>query len=104
MSLYILETYPDLEHELVSGFDPEQIHAYIESGKCDAFVDAYPKATHRIMLMSQLGLCHARGMPIGLVGLPLDFGPGNFAMGIGNNLDHSVDRTLNYWMTFFMNC
>ena len=104
-TLFALKTFPDLEYELVyDGFAPAQVHAALESSKCDTFFGAYPQATQNIMLMSRRGLCKARGMPIGLVGSPLEYGYGHFAMGIRHQLDYSVDHALNYWMASLMSC
>jgi len=105
-TLFALKNFPDMEHTIVTdGFGPDNVHAALDDGSsCDTFFGSYPQATQNIMLMKKRELCKARNMPIGLVGAPLEYGYGHFAMGIRNDLAHSVDHALNYWMSYLMSC
>ncbi|CAB9507818.1 expressed unknown protein [Seminavis robusta] len=79
-------------------------HAVMENGTCEILIDSYPLLKQRVLELYNDKKCLANGLPIGIIGEPLEYGPHAFAFGIRNDLPDSLVQTLNFWMEALMAC
>ncbi|CAB9520555.1 expressed unknown protein [Seminavis robusta] len=95
-------TFPELTINLVH--KPEGIHKALSDGTCDIFVGAYAELSDMVRVYSETGRCQAHGLPIGMIGEPMEFGLNYFSIGVRTDLPNEVLDTLNYWLLALMAC
>lgn len=99
----IATAFPQLNIKGIS-FAEEGVHQALTDGTCDIIFASYPDATLFVRSFSLNEKCLVNGLPIGVIGEPLEFGLNHFAFGVRNDLPDEVLQTFNYWLQALMAC
>lgn len=86
------------------GYGNDVMHEAFDNGMCDVWIGASAELGLNIKRFVQEGKCLANGMPIGVIGDPLQYGLKHFSFGIRSDLPFAVQQTLDFWLQALMAC
>lgn len=102
---FVQSSFPGLQVDGLLGTGEEDILAALQDGTCEVYIVDGPIATQFILRRSKENRCLAdNGMPLGLIGVPLQFGLSQYGIGIRQDIRIEVERTLSYWLNVLMIC
>lgn len=100
---FVRASYPGLQVKGIYGGEENILDAF-QTGQCEIYIIDRPIAAQFVLRRFEANECMANGMPIGVIGEPMNFGLSHYAIGIRRDLPIEIERTLSYWLNVLMSC
>ena len=100
---FVQDSYPGLQVKGVFGGEDDILKAF-QDGTCQVYITDGPIAAQFVLRRFRRGECTANGLPIGVIGEPMNFGLSHYAVGVRRDIPEQVVTTLSYWMNILMSC
>lgn len=100
----VVQSYPGLQIRGLFGGEDDIYQAFVDQS-CQVYITDGPIAAQFVLRRSRLNQCtDQEGMPIGVIGDPMDFGLSHYAIGIRQDIPVETVNTISYWMNILMTC
>ena len=101
---FVVRSYPGLQVRGLFGGEDDIYDAFVDQS-CQVYITDGPIAAQFVLRRSRRNECTDQdGLPIGVIGDPMDFGLSHYAIGIQRDIPPETVNTISYWMNILMTC
>lgn len=100
----LMASLPQMNFIELNNYSADASYEAFEQGRCQAAILPLQGARSFIHFLHQTDRCQVNGQPIGVIGKPLGFGLKQYGIGIRDDIDSRVVRTIDFWLQALMTC